>query len=149
MTEAITSKWIAAKNITYVIAVFAYLHVSVETIIILTTLMAIDVITGVIRSGVLHGWRTVTSHLLSIGVMKKLLFLMIPFILALSAKGVGVDLMWVISWAISALILSETYSALSNIYAIHTKKDVEEFDAMSYILERLRDLLEFSIKRKK
>jgi phage-related holin len=147
MSEPNTSIWITLKNMSYVMAFFAYLHVSTETTLILIILMFLDTLTGIFRTGVVHGGRTITSHNLSVGVMKKVCFLLVPVVLALAGKGVGLDLTHIVEWAFTALILSETYSIVSNIYSIHIRKDVQEFDGVSYIMQTLLSVLERIIRK--
>lgn len=128
------------KNLGY-IPVFI-LGLSTESYTILAGLMILDTITGVIRAGVVHGWRSVNSHNLSFGVLSKMCLIATPFIVAIAGRGAGVDLTLVAKGALSMLILSEAYSILGNTQAIRIRKDIQEFDAINFLLIRLRKGLE-------
>lgn len=144
-TTSAVSGWAIFKNVSYIPAFV--LGLSTEAYGILAVLMLIDTITGVIRSGTLHGWRSVTSHAAEVGLVAKLLLLLVPLIVALTARGIGLDLHWVASGSLTVLIASEGYSILGNIHATYLKQDVKEFDAINFILTKLRDTLERIVKK--
>lgn len=133
------------KNLAYIPA--AYLGLSMESFGILAVLMLIDTVLGIIRAGVVHGWREVTSHKASFGILSKLAMISVPVVVALAGKGVGINLVAVASGALSMLIVSETYSILGNVQSIRIRKDIKEFDAVNYTLSRVRDLLEKTLKK--
>lgn len=138
--------WTTFKNATYVLAFFAYTGISHELIAILAMLMVIDTVTGVLRSYRIHGGRSITSSRLGWGVVTKLLFLTIPFVIVLVGKGAGYDLAILADWAIKVMVLSEGYSIISNILSVHRNEDMPEFDAMTFILNKIRDTLQAIIK---
>lgn len=144
-TTSAVSGWAIFKNATYIPAFV--LGLSTEAYGILGVLMLFDAITGIIRSGTVHGWRSITSHTAEVGLLAKLLLFLVPLILSLTAKGAGFDLHWVASGALTVLVLSEGYSILGNIHSTYLRQDVKEFDAINFLLTRLRDLLEKSIKK--
>jgi len=119
-----------------------YLGLSQESIIILGVVILADIITGVLRSAVVHGWKSLTSSKLSAGVLAKSLLIFVPILLALAGKGVGVDLTSISGGALNVLILSQVYSVFGNIHSIQTKGEKSEFDALSVIMRSLRDVLE-------
>lgn len=133
------------KNLTYIAA--AFLGLNPLSYYILGIFMILDTFTGVVRSGVIHGWRSVTSHAASIGVLSKCTVILVPLLLALAGKGIGFDLSFIAKSALNILILAELYSILSNIQSIRVKQDVEEFDAVNYVLGWIRTLLEKKVKR--
>lgn len=128
------------KNLGYIPAFI--LGLSTENYAILAGLMILDTITGVIRAGVVHGWRSVNSHSLSFGILSKMCLILTPFVVVLAGRGSGVDLTLVATGALSVLILSEAYSILGNTQSIRIRKDVMEFDAINFFLTRLRKGLE-------
>lgn len=128
------------KNLGYIPAFI--LGLSTESYAILAGLMMLDTITGVIRAGVVHGWRSVNSHNLSFGILSKMCLILVPLIVAIAGRGSGVDLTLVAKGALSMLILSEAYSILGNTQAIRIRKDIVEFDAINFLLTRLRKGLE-------
>jgi len=135
-------EWI--KNIVYFIAfcfgwVCAYTKVSQEVITILVVLMIFDSLTGYIKVAVLGG--SPSSTKLGIGVVSKALLLLIPFTLALVAKGVGIELNGLATGTLATLVISEGISVITNIYIIRTGKDIKEFDIVSAMLLRIRKAL--------
>lgn len=119
--------------------VLLYTGLPAEPAAILGTLMAIDFAAGCFKSHAIG--RSITSQRMRVGLMSKFGVMAIPLVLALAAKGLGVDFKWIVNWSISLFILSETYSIISNIYTARTGNDVPEFDAVSAILKRVRALL--------
>jgi phage-related holin len=139
------SIWAALKNASYVAAFFAttqYLGLLPESVAVLTALIAIDIVTGIIKSGVLYGWRSIRSSRLASGTLAKMLLVLIPMCLALAGKGVSIDMHALAQGSITVLVLSQAYSVIGNIHAVQTRTDKNEFDAVAYILRSLRDLLE-------
>lgn len=124
-----------------------FVHISPEGYWILGVLMIADTITGVIRSGVIRGWQSITSKELSIGVLAKGTLILVPLLIALAGKGIGFDLTFLATSTLNILILAELYSSISNIESIRRRKDVLEFDAVNYMLDKIRTLLEQTVKR--
>jgi len=121
------------------VALLLYLGLDAEAVVGLTVLLGLDMITGV--------WKTIAlgkkpqSWRFANGLLSKLVLIIVPFSLALAAKAVHVDLTVFIWATIDALILSELYSILGNIYSIRTKQEAEEFDVMSLILKKIRQFI--------
>lgn len=132
------------KNISY-IPIFL-VGLPIHNFGILLGFIIADMFTGVIKSYILMGGRSITSRRFSVGLMSKLLLLLIPLILAHSGSAVGIDLTFVATGALSMLILSEAYSIMGNIVAIHTGKEYKEFDAVTFVLKRIQKTLEKLIK---
>ena len=140
-----TSIWTAFKNSSYVLAFVAfseYLDLAPESVGILTALIVLDIATGIAKSGILYGWRSICSSRLASGILAKMLLLLVPISLALAGKGVGMDLSILVQSAITVLILSQVYSIIGNIHAVQTKTDKNEFDAVAFIMHGVRDFLE-------
>ena len=135
------------KNFSYLCA--AFVSLGHDSYTILAIFMIIDTITGILRSGTIHGYRSVTSHNLSMGIVKKGLVIIIPLLIAVAGQGVGINLVFLAKSTLSILILSELYSILSNIQSIRLKRDVQEFDAVNFLLSKLRDILEKTLKKTK
>lgn len=102
----------------------------------LTALIVIDLITGVTKTISIR--KKPTSTRLANGVFSKLVLLFLPVCVAIAVKGLGLDYKVLIDTTLSILILSELYSIVGNIYTIRTKKEVEEFDAVSMLLKVIR-----------
>ena len=124
------------KNSSYLLAFFVGLDIRAYAI--LAIFIFIDTVTGVLKVLILHGGRHIKSSKLSAGVISKMLLLLVPLLVVWAGEGIGINLLAVAGSALSIFILSELYSILGNIYAIHTKKEVEEFDAVSAVLNLLR-----------
>ena len=122
-----------------------YTGLPVEPAAILGILMGIDFIAGVGAARKLG--LVVSSQRMRVGVISKFGVLTIPLVMALTAKGLGADLNWLVNWSISLFILSESYSIIANIYAYKTGKVVPEFDAVAAVLKRVRGLLDNFDKR--
>lgn len=118
-------------------AIFSYTGLPVEPVLILTTFTAVDTLLGVTKSAVLK--QEVTSHRLSGGVAGKVGLVLIPFVLALTAKAVGVDMLGFVTYALNVIIISEAYSIISNVYTIRTKKEAPEWDVMSILLNKIHE----------
>lgn len=146
--DPIISKVSAAaifKNASYILAAMI-MPLGVESYTILAIFMVVDTVTGAIRSGVVHGPQSVTSRAAKVGIISKALMIIVPCLIAVAGRGIGMNLIVIAKSILKILILSELYSILSNIQSIRAGHDVKEFDAMNYVLSRIRDGLERFIK---
>lgn len=135
----------AIKNWSYVAAFFAstaYLGLNGESVLILTVLICVDIATGVARSSIVDGPRSIKSSRLAAGTLSKMLLIIVPMVLALAGKGVGIDMQAIAQASITVLILSQAYSIIGNIHSIQTGEEKAEFDAISFILVQIRNSLE-------
>lgn len=128
------------KNLGYIPAIF--LGLSFQSYTILAIFMIIDTIAGITRSGTLHGWRSVTSFKLTSGILAKSLIILLPLLIALAGIGIGIDLIFLAKGALGMLILAQLYSIIGNIYAIKVKKDIHEFDAVGWVLLKIKFTVE-------
>lgn len=149
MENLTASAIVAIKNIGY-IGAFAmgahYLGISNESITILGVVLIIDIFTGILKAGIVVGWRSITSARLAAGVISKLLLLFVPITVALGGKGSGVDMSQIAQGAISVLILAQVYSIIGNIHAVQIHDNKNEFDAVGFLLLQLRNVLEKAFK---
>lgn len=122
-----------------------YTGLPAEPAAILAALMCVDFIAGVSRAHVLG--EPVTSHRMKVGAVTKCGVMTVPLVMALTAKGLGADFNWLVSWTVSVFILSETYSIIANIYAAKTGIILPEFDAVSAVLKKVRSLIDVIDKR--
>ncbi len=118
------------------VSVVHYLGLETEALALFCTLLVIDLITGVLK--VLSLKQKPKSWRFANGLISKGVLLLIPLSIAVAAKAVHIDLGELIYLFISALILSELYSIIANIYTIHTGKEAEEFDVLSLLLKKIR-----------
>ena len=125
--------------------VLAYTGLPVEPAAILAVLMCVDFVAGISKSRVVG--IPVTSDRIKVGTISKCGVMTVPLVMALTAKGLGADFHWLVSWSISALILSESYSIIANVYTIRTGKIAPEWDAVSLILSKIRSAIDMLDKR--
>lgn len=127
------------KNIAYIPAIL--LGLSFDSYFILVAFMTVDIILGITRTAVIYGGRHIKSYRFTIGIISKLTMLIVPLLVVWAGKGVGVNLVFLAQWTLGALVLAEAYSILGNIHAIHIRKDVPEFDVVSWILKKIQTSL--------
>lgn len=145
--ETTTGILISLKNISYGVAfLIGAVGLDAEAFAVLGVLVIIDTITGVLRSMTIYGGRSFTSSKLTSGVVAKALIVSVPLLVAWAGRGAGIDMENLAQGVLSVLIFAELYSILGNIYAIHIQKDVKEFDAVAFILDKVRDTIEVVIK---
>ena len=122
-----------------------FLEIDTKKLSILVVLMCIDMLTGTLKA-----YRTkenITSRRWIAGFLSKLVVLLVPFTIALMAKGVDFDVNWFIGFSLSIMVIAEAYSILGNIYTFKTGEAVAEIDAVSAIIKVLRNFLENMIER--
>jgi len=121
------------------VSMMIYLKMDREVIMLFSILLLLDMITGVgktIKIGEKpKSWRFAN------GLISKMVLIIIPFALALTAKALKIDIHLLVWVVLDSLILSEAYSILGNIYTIRTGKQTEEYDVVSLILRKIRTLL--------
>lgn len=123
-----------------------FLSLDTKKLFILAALMTLDIITGMAKAYKLD--RDITARRLAEGFVSKLSILIIPLAIALMAKGVEFDMTFFIGFAISVLMVSETYSVIGNIYTSRTGNAVKEIDAVSAIVRSLGRFLEAMLRGK-
>lgn len=132
------------KNLSYVIVFIAtveWLGFDPFAITVFTILMTIDVITGIIRTCVNEGCRSVKSSIGIHGVLSKLLLLVALFSMAITGKAVGFDMRTLAAGAVNILIIAELYSILGNIHSARSGTKKVEFDAVSFLLAKVKEML--------
>ena len=133
------------KNSGYV-AVFAaslnYIGVVPETMVLFALLMVIDLITGIMRSAVNEGGKSIKSHIARRGIIAKVLLLLTVFSIGVTAKVLGYDAGTYVQATIAILSLGELYSIIGNVHSARTGKPKVEFDAVAIILKKVRDFID-------
>lgn len=138
---------ILIKHATYFFAfLIGTVGLATEAFAIFGVLIIVDTFTGVIRSITIRGGKSFTSLQLTGGVVSKGLIISVPLIVAWGGRGAGMDLTLLAQGILSVLILAEVYSILGNIHAIRLKRDVKEFDAIAWILGKVREQIEHYLK---
>lgn len=148
-TTTVPMSVIAVKNSSYLItfmAGVAYLNIVPESVAVLSAFIIFDMITGMLKSGFLHGPTSIKSSVWERGLVAKGLVIFIPFGIALAGKGINVDLSTLAQSTINVFILSELYSIVGNIYAIKTGTEKVEFDAVAWAIGQVKDVLKKFIR---
>lgn len=122
-----------------------YLQIDAEIVKVLFYLMGMDTFLGIIKTIVLG--RVFSFKKLALGIISKLAVLLIPTALALMSIGLNYNFKWFVTVVMDLLIVSDGISIMSNIIAIKTKKEVENFDALTLILKSIRSRLIQLLKR--
>lgn len=144
MVEQITLS-AAIKNSGYILAFVSASHwlgVRPETLFILFLLMSIDIVTGIIRVYSNEGKTRITSNEFERGVRAKFLTIAAFFALALTTKGVGFDFEEVSAGFAGMIMLSQLYSILGNAHSAMTGKKKSEFDAIEFILDKVKQYID-------
>lgn len=139
------------KNTSYGVLFVAsaqFLHFNVDGLIVLLGLMIIDVITGIVRSGILNGCPSIKSSIGTRGLLAKILTLTGIFSFALAGKSIGFDLNAEVSAIVNVFVLAEMYSILGNIYSALNKTPKNEADAVGWLLKLVRTALEKTLSTK-
>lgn len=132
------------QNVSYIVlSVFA---LDMKKMGILVLLLILDTFFGMVKSVTLKGFKSLSISTFIIGMMKKTLFIAIPFVLSIIAQGVAVDdvakiEVW-LSIVIITLILQQGYSVIANIASVLTQKDVRSKDFVSVMLEKIMQIIE-------
>jgi uncharacterized membrane protein YbhN (UPF0104 family) len=95
--------------------------------------------TGIIKSYRIH--RSITSRRMRLGVMSKAVIITAPITISLVGLGIGIDMSFIAQSVVTALILSEGYSIIGNLYTARTGVVTTEFDAIAYILLNIKKIL--------
>ncbi len=120
-------------------ALLIYAGADTEIFAIFTTLLIIDFVTGVAKAHTIG--ERVTSNKAKYGITSKLSLVLIPLVVAVSAKAIGEDATTLFKWSINLLVISEAYSIIGNIFTIRTKKELPEWDVISLIGKKIRNIL--------
>lgn len=145
----LTSTTVVLKNSSYVLVFFAsleYLGFNPEALGILGILMILDIFTAIGRVWLNEGGRNIRSAVLKKGVTAKLLLITGLFAVALSSKSFGLDMQQFAQAVLSVLTLGELYSILGNIHSARTGEPKVEFDAVAWMLSKVKDMLSKIIK---
>lgn len=125
---------------TWIYAVFTYLNLDFDVVQILGYLMIIDTFLGSVKA-ISIDKIDFRFRVLLVGFVSKGGILLLPFTLALVAKGLSYDFNWFLVTVLDILIVSEAISIIGNTIAIKTKKPIKNFDAVTVLLKAIRNSL--------
>ena len=106
----------------------AYLGISMEQVVIYVTFVVIDIILGTIVAKTIKKEK-ITSRQWDNSVIKKVIKMLLPFLLIVTWIWLHMDLSWLWAWILWYFIMTEAYSILWHIYSIYTGELYEEEDA--------------------
>ena len=141
--DKITNGLGAAKMFLY--GIFVFLDMDIDTVKILAILMAIDTVFGLIKA--LRLKKKVTFKKLIWGLITKLSVLIIPMILALTAKALSFDFTWFVTAILNIIVVAEAFSIVNNIISIKEGKETENEDIITRLLHAVRNGLSTIIDR--
>lgn len=123
---------------TLIYGIFLYLNIDIEVVEILAILMTIDTLFGAVK--VLRiKVEKFSFKMLMLGFTMKVVFILIPLVVALIGKGLGYDWKSLVDISLKILIISEGISIFGNAIAIKTKADVKDFDIITRFLKGVRN----------
>lgn len=125
--------------------VIARLNIPQEAFSILTILLIIDWLTWTMR-WIIH--KNLTSKNSIVWLLSKMLILLIPIVIALCFKLVGISPYQFLTFIFVAFAFSEAYSILANIQEIRTGKKIPEIDWVSMIISTLLKWIQWQLTRK-
>lgn len=121
--------------------IVSFTGINKEMIYVLGVFIGIDIITALLREVRLETGR-IKSKSFWFGVGAKGLVILIPLMVSLAGKGVGIDLKWLAEISIATLILAEFYSSLGNIMQTIKGNDaIDEQDAITMIIKTLESYI--------
>lgn len=119
--------------------VLSYLGLDQEVFTIFGYLLLIDYVSGMMKAKAIG--QDITSSRMKYGIASKMSLMLIPLVLALTAKAVHGDADNVLYVGMNILVLSEAYSIIGNIYTIRTKETLPEWDAVAALGHKIRSIL--------
>jgi len=122
------------KTVLY--AVFVYLGISAEIVMILFIMMTLDSGLGIAKA--LRLDQKFSFKILLWGMVGKLSILIIPLIVALIGKAVSFDFKYFVVAVMDIIVVSEAISCITNIISIKTKKPLENTDYITMLLNTIR-----------
>lgn len=131
------------KDFCYLI--FIFLGMKTDVVKILFILMTIDSLLGIAKA--LRLGNKFSFKVLLWGMITKLSILIIPFILALMAKALSFDFNYFVIAVMNIIVVSEGISCVTNIISIKTKKQIENADYITQLLQAIKKGLHGIITR--
>lgn len=120
-------------------AMFIYLNIDMDVFRVLIMFMVIDTVSGSIKA-IRLDYKEFYIKRLMWGFVSKIGILIIPLVVALLLKGLGIknDIGFGVMLIVKILIVSEFISSIGNIYTIKTKIIVKDVDIFTMLFKFLR-----------
>lgn len=91
---------------------------------------------------IVDGGKNIESRRLRKGLAAKLLLLLMILSIGIATKVIGYDAIHYVQGAVTVIALGELYSIIGNVHSARTGRPKVEFDAVAFILKKLRDILD-------
>lgn len=121
---------------TLIYSFFIFMDIDVDVVHILALLMGVDTVLGVVK--VLRLREKFSFKIMLWGLITKAAVLIIPMVLALTAKALDFDFRWFVVAVLNVIIVAEAFSCITNILSIKSKKKVENVDYITVLLHSIR-----------
>ena len=121
---------------TFIYCTFVFLDIDVDVVRILGILMTIDTVLGVIKT--IRLGKKFSFKKLIWGMITKVSVLIVPMILALTAKALSFDFTWFVTAVLNILVVAEAFSSITNIMSIRQNKELENTDFITALLQKIR-----------
>jgi phage-related holin len=121
-------------------SVITYLDLPLEPVKALFFLVMLDFVTGIMKAVATDV--PISSARMKKGALTKIAVLLVPIIIAVTARGVGENFNNVIEVSLWMLVIAEGYSNISNVHAIKTKKELPEWDVIAILGKKFREYLD-------
>lgn len=115
---------------TIIIGWCVYLWLDHQALGLYSILMFFDYLTWIVK-WIIH--KDLKSKTAIYGLISKIFVLFVIFSIWITWKILHFDMTTILSWLLWAFALAELYSIIWNIYEIHTKKKITEYDALSFV----------------
>lgn len=145
INETTITKIVSTSSISFA-TIFAITHEMQQALTILTILIWIDFVTGVIKSWIN---KETSSEWMSRWLIRKMILVLVPLTIALAWNWLNYNLSSFATWVISALIMSEVYSVIANVYTIQTWNKAKEYDVMTIIIQKFWKIIDIFLTDKK
>ena len=141
-TQIIESNQIAITGVMGFISwLLAYVKVDVEIMTLFTIFVIIDTVTGVIRAELDYldtHIKTFKSSILIKGVVKKIMFIMLPLMAGAVGTASGKDMTMMTDSVLWLLILKELYSFVSTLHYLTYGTSLPEWNILGKIGRTIR-----------
>lgn len=130
----------------FIIMIFTFLEIRWEVTSLLAGLIMLDTITGVLKVVRLKLGFSVGD--LWWGITTKGLILLVPHLIALIGKILGLDWIYLVNLTIYVMIANDFTSILTNILSIKNKKIYRNFDFITLLFQWIKDTLKKTVEEK-
>lgn len=134
-------KFIKTCMYPWVSFIFIYAQRTKEAFMILAIFLIIDFFLWIGKSYILSWGNSIKSKKMKSWLLAKMLILLIPMLFGVTGRAIWMDLSWLVNLAWWWLIVAELYSIIRNIYAIINWEEITEFDAITFVLRKLLNIV--------